>query len=114
MASHDAIPHETIQPGTTLYRCDAQPGEVVVIHATGRFRAARVTSVGPNHACLIHPAANPEHLPHQPTRPKTELYALVGTEIVGVVKAGSNSRDGHSLTFTADVQAASVTGGDVS
>lgn len=114
MASHDAIPHETIQPGTTLYRCDVQLGEVVVIHAQGRFRAARVTDVGADQVSLIHPAANPEHLPHQPRRPKAELYALVGTEIAGMVKAGNSPHDGHSLTLTAEAQAASVTGGDVS
>ena len=47
MASHDAIPHETIHPGTTLYQCESRPGEVVVIHAMGRFRAARVTKSDP-------------------------------------------------------------------
>lgn len=97
MASHDAIPHETIHPGTTLYQCESRLGEVVVIHAMGRFRAARVTKVGPRRAHLIYPAANPDHLPHQPTRHLTEVYALVGTEAAGVVKAGARGRDGHSL-----------------
>lgn len=111
MATHDAIPHEIITPGTTLYRCDAGPGEVVVIHAMGRFRAARVIRVGPKRAYLIHPAANPDQLPHRPTRPRTELYALVGTEPAGVVKAGARGRDGHSLAPIA-TQAASVDAGD--
>jgi len=97
MASHDAIPHEIIPPGTTLYRCEVRPGEVVVIHAMGRFRAARVIRVGPKRAYLIHPAANPDHLPHKPTRPRTEVYALVGTDPAGVVKAGARGRDGHTL-----------------
>jgi hypothetical protein len=98
MASHDAVPHEIVPPGTTLYRCVARPGDVVVIHAMGRFRAARVTRVGPKRAYLIHPAANPNSLPHQPTRPLSEVYALVGTEIAGVVSAGECRRYGHSLT----------------
>jgi DNA-binding XRE family transcriptional regulator len=97
MASHDAIPHEIIPPGTALYRCDVRPGEVVVIHAMGRFRAARVIRVGPKRAYLIHPAANPDHLPHKPARARTEVYALVGTEPAGVVKAGARGRDGHTL-----------------
>jgi hypothetical protein len=97
MAAHDGIPHEIIPPGTTLYRCEAQPGDVVVIHAMGRFRVARVLRVGPKRARLIHPAANPEHTPHHPTRPRTEVYALVGNEAVGVVAAGARGRYGHTL-----------------
>lgn len=97
MAAHDAVPHEIIPAGTMLYRCDAGRGEVVVVHAMGRFRAARVIRVGPKRAYLIHPAANPDHLPHRPTRPRTEIYALVGVEPAGVVKAGARGRDGHSL-----------------
>lgn len=101
MASHDAVPNEIIQPGTRLYRCQAKPGDVVVIHAQGRFRAARVTRLGPKRAQLIHPAANPDHMPHHPSRARAELYALVGTELAGVVTAGSKGRYGHSLTLPA-------------
>jgi len=97
MAAHDGIPHEIILPGTMLFRCDAQPGDVAVIHAMGRFRVARVVRVGPKRAHLIHPAANPSHMPHHPTRPRAEVYALVGTEAVGVVTAGARGRDGHTL-----------------
>jgi hypothetical protein len=97
MAAHDGIPHEIVPPGTTLYRCEAQPGDVVVIHAMGRFRVARVLRVGPKRAHLIHPAAHPDHTPHHPTRPRTEVYALVGSEAVGVVTAGARGRDGHTL-----------------
>jgi hypothetical protein len=97
MACHDAVPNEIIRPGTSLYRCQAQPGDVVVIHAMGRFRAARVTRLGPKRAQLIHPAANPDQLPHRPTRPRDELYALVGTEPAGVVTAGAKARYGHTL-----------------
>ena len=111
MATHDAIPHEILPPGTILYRCDARLGEVVVIHAMGRFRAARVIRVGPKRAYLIHPAANPDQLPHRPTRPRTELYALVGTEPAGMVKAGARGRDGHSLAPIA-TQAAPAEAGD--
>jgi hypothetical protein len=114
MASHDAIPHETIQPGTTLYQCEVRPGEVVVIHAMGRFRAARVTRVGPKRAYLIYPAANPDHLPHQPTRPRTEVYALVGTEVAGVVCAGEKPSCTHSLTSPGQPQPGSQDGGDLS
>ncbi len=113
MASHDAVPHETIKPGTTLYRCEPRPGEVVVIHAMGRFRAARVTRVDPKRAYLIHPAANPDHLPHQPTRSRTEVYALVGSDAVGVVKADAQRQDGHSLS-PIPTQEVSVKGGEQS
>lgn len=97
MAVHDGIPHEIIQPGTVLYRCEAQPGDVVVIHAMGRFRVARVLRVGPKRAHLIYPAANPSHTPHHPTRLRSEVYALVGNEAVGVITAGVRGRHGHTL-----------------
>ena len=48
---------------------------MVVIHAMGRFRAARVTRLGPKRAQLIHPAANPDQLPHRPTRRRRALRA---------------------------------------
>ena len=100
MAAHDGIPHEIIPPGTTLYRCEAKPGDVVVIHAMGRFRVARVLRVGPKRAHLVHPAANPNHTPHHPARPRSEVYALVGSEPVGVVTPGARGRYSHTLTST--------------
>ena len=100
MAIHDGIPHEIIPPGTTLYRCEAKPGDVVVIHAMGRFRIARVLRVGPKRAHLVHPAANPNHTPHRPTRRRSEVYALVGSEPAGIITPGARGRNGHTLTST--------------
>jgi hypothetical protein len=56
--------------------------------------APALERVGPKRAYLIHPAANPSP-PADETR--TELYALVGIEPAGVVKAAARGRDGHSL-----------------
>lgn len=65
MASHDAIPHGTFPAGTTLYECDARAGDVVVILARGRFRAARVLSVASERARLIYPAERAAALPRR-------------------------------------------------
>ena len=97
MAIHDGIPHEIIAPGTPLFRCEAQPGDLVVIHAMGRFRVARVLRMGPKRAHLIHPAARAGGAPHRPTRPLVALYALGGTEPAGVIQAGSRGRYDHTL-----------------
>lgn len=97
MASHDAIPHGTFPAGTTLYECDARAGDVVVIRARGRFRAARVLSVASERARLIYPAERAAALPRRPSRRREELYALVGASVAGVIRAGGASGVGDRL-----------------
>jgi hypothetical protein len=97
MAAHDAIPQDTLAPGTTLYRCRASPGEIVVIHALGRFRPARVLEVGRERIRLICPA----ECPHEPTRLARypgEIYALVGTSVAGVIERNARPARTHRLT----------------
>ena len=87
MASHDAIPHGAFPDGTILYECDAHAGDVVVIRARGRFRAARVLSVASGRARLVYPAERPAALPRRPSRRRDELYALVGAQVAGVIQS---------------------------
>lgn len=97
MAAADAVPHDTIPPGTTLYRCRALVGDIVVILAMGRYRPARVIGTGPVSARLIYPSPRAGRSPHRPARRHEELYALVGTEVAGVIQAGARPRYGHRL-----------------
>jgi hypothetical protein len=96
MAAHDGIPHEIVAPGTTLYRCEAQPGDVVSFTRWVAF-ASPASCAWDRSAHVIHTAANPNHPPHRPIRPRTEVYALVGNKAVGVVTAGARGRSGHTL-----------------
>jgi hypothetical protein len=106
MAAHDAIPHEIIPPGTTLYRSDVRTGEVAVIHAMGAL-SGRASHAPRSQARVSDPSRGEPRALSPPAHETPNRGLRAGGDRAGRSGTGRSARTRRPLA-RADRHAASI------